>query len=64
MTIVGLIIIYIILDLASILVFGQFNKESFKKSFINFYKVIKLINIKEFDDSFEINTTMNGGYMY
>jgi len=63
MIIVGLIIIYIILDLASILVFGQFNKESFKKSFINFYKVIKLINIKEFDDSFEINTTMNGGYV-
>lgn len=72
MFLVGLIFMYIILDLASILTFGKQNgKEissfknnmSFKESFINFYKVINLINIKEFDDSFEIHTRMNGGYI-
>ena len=69
MLIGSLIIMYIILDFVSILTFGQQNgKEitkfknnmSFKESFINFYKVIKLINIKNFDDSFEIHTRMNG----
>jgi hypothetical protein len=68
----GLIFMYIILDLASILTFGQQNGKEikrfknnmgFKESFINFYKVIKLINIKEFDDSFETHTRMNGGYI-
>lgn len=72
----GLAFMYIILDLASILTFVQQNgKEitrfknnmSFKESVINFYKVIKLINIKSFDDSFEVmvgqNTRMNGGYI-
>ena len=57
----GLIFMYIILDLASILRFK--NNMGFKESFINFYKVIKLINIKEFDDSFETHTRMNGGYI-
>jgi hypothetical protein len=36
---------------------------NFKESIINFYKAIKLINIKTFDDSFEIHTRMNGGYI-
>lgn len=72
MLIGSLIIMYIILDFASILTFGQQNgKEvtrfknnmSFKESVINFYKAIKIINIKNFDDSFEVNTTMNGGYI-
>jgi hypothetical protein len=72
MFLVGLIIIYIILDFATILTFGQQNGKEitsfknnmgFKTSFINFYKAIKLINIKEFDDSFEIHTRMNGGYI-
>jgi hypothetical protein len=68
----GLAFMYIILDLVYILTFGQKNgKEitrfknnmSFKESVINFYKVIRLINIKEFNDSFEIHTRMNGGYI-
>jgi hypothetical protein len=65
MFLVGLIIMYVILEFASILTFGQFSGKEmkFKDSFINFYKVIKLINIKEFDDSFEIHTRMNGGYI-
>lgn len=72
MLIGSLIIMYIILDFASILTFGQQNgKEvtrfknnmSFKESVINFYKAIKIINIKSFDDSFAVNSTMNGGYI-
>ena len=72
MSIGSLIIMYIILDFASILTFGQQNGKEitsfknnmgFKASFINFYKAIKLINIKEFDDSFEIHTRMNSGYI-
>jgi hypothetical protein len=72
MVIGALIIMYIILEFASILTFGQQNgKEitkfknnmNFKQSFINFYKAIKLINIKEFDDSFEVHTRINGGYI-
>lgn len=68
----GLILMYIILETVSIFEFGRQNgKEitkfkknmSFKESVINFYKVIKLINIKTFDDSFEIHTRMNGGYI-
>jgi len=67
-----LILMYIILEVVSIFEFGRQNgKEitkfknnmNFKQSFINFYKVIKLINIKNFDDSFEIHTRMNGGYI-
>ena len=70
--IVGLIIMYIILELVSIFEFGRQNgKEitkfknnmSFKQSFINFYKAIKLMNVKIFDDSFEVNSRMNGGYI-
>jgi hypothetical protein len=71
-TIGTLITIYIILDFVSILEFRQQrvkeitsfrNNMSFKDSFINFYKAIKLINIKTFDDSFEVKTKMNGGYI-
>ena len=70
--IVGLIIMFTILELVSIFEFGRQNgKEitkfknnmSFKQSFINFYKAIKLMNVKFFDDSFEVNSRMNGGYI-
>jgi hypothetical protein len=72
MVIGGLILMYIILETVSIFEFGrqngkeitQFkNNMSFKESVINFYKAIKLMNVKSFDDSFEINTRMNGGYI-
>lgn len=72
MTIGGLILIYIILEIVSIFGFGRQNGKkitkfknnmSFKQSFINFYKAIKLMNVKIFDDSFEVNTRMNGGYI-
>jgi len=72
MVIGGLILMYIILEIVSIFEFGrQNNKEitkfknnmSFKQSFINFYKAIKLMNVKSFDDSFELNSRMNGGYI-
>jgi hypothetical protein len=36
---------------------------SFKESFINFYKAIKLMKINIFDDSFAVNSTMSGGYI-
>lgn len=71
-TIGGLIFMYIILEVVSIFEFGRQNgKEitkfknnmTFKESFINFYKAIKLMNVKNFDDSFEIHTRMNGGYI-
>lgn len=63
---ISLIVLYIILDLASILTFGQLCGKplSFRQNVIEFYKTIKLINIKSFDDSFEVNTTtMNGTYI-
>lgn len=63
MSIGGLISIFILLDITSILAHSQFNKISFKKGLTDYYKSIKLMNIKEFDDSFEINTKMNGGYI-
>lgn len=65
MMIITLIVIYIILDFASILNFSRVsgNSYSFKESIFNYYKVIKLMNIKKIDDSFETNSTMNSGYI-
>lgn len=65
MSLGGLVFMYIILEFASIMIFGQFSGKSMslKQNITYFYKVIKLINIKDFDDSFEVNTTMNGGYI-
>jgi hypothetical protein len=72
MVIGGLIIMFTILEIVSIFEFGKQrgkeitkfkNNMSFKLGFINFYKAIKLMKIKNFDDSFEVNTRMNGGYI-
>lgn len=56
--------IFIILDLASITASSVNNKEmSWVKLIKNYYKAIRLMNVNEFDDSFEFNTKMNGGYI-